>query len=103
MGVICDRKMLLKLEEKFTAQTTRLIILYETECWVRTSQQEHELNVLEMRMLHWMSRHTRQDQIKNKCIIEKVGVTFIVDRMVESHFRWLGHAGKGCVEATLEE
>ena len=42
-------------------------MLYKIECWVVKSQQGNELNVTEMRKLHWMSGHTRKDKIKNEC------------------------------------
>lgn len=40
-----------------------------------------------MRLLHWLSGHTRQDRIKNKYIIDKVEVAYIVKKMVESRVR----------------
>ena len=43
------------------------------------------LSIAEMRMLHWMSGHTRQDKIRNECIREKVRVTPILEKMVESY------------------
>ncbi|KAF1891215.1 hypothetical protein Lal_00001357 [Lupinus albus] len=36
-----------------------------------------------MKMLQRMSTHTKQYMIRNKCIREKVGITPIVERMVE--------------------
>lgn len=43
-------------------------------------------------MLHWMSRHSRQDRIMNDCIREREwGVALIVEKMVESRFRWFVH------------
>ena len=62
-------------------------MLYEIECWMVKDQQENNLNVAEMRMLHWMSGHTRQYRIRNKCIREKVGVNPIEEKMVESYLR----------------
>ena len=91
-SVICDKKVPLKLKGKFYCTT----MLYETKCWGVKSQQENNLNVAEMRMLHWMSWHTRQDRIRNKCIREKVGVPPIVEKMVEFCLRWFGHVEKTC-------
>ena len=62
-------------------------MLYGTKCWAVKSKQENKLNVAEMRMLRWMSRHTEQDRIRNECIKEKVGVAPIVEKMVESQTR----------------
>lgn len=48
-----------------------------------------------------MSRHTRQDKIVNEYIKEKVGVTSIVDKMVESCFRWFSYVWRRSVEALV--
>lgn len=44
-----------------------------------------------MRMLNWMSRHTRQDRMKNDCIRERVEVTPIIEKMTETRIRWFEH------------
>ena len=62
-------------------------MLYEIECWTGKSQEENNLNVAEMSMLHWISGHTKQDRIRNKCIREKAGVKPIEEKMVESYLR----------------
>ena len=63
--------VLLKLKGKFYRTTIRPAMLYGTECWAVKSQHENKLNVAEMRMLRWMSGHTRHDKISNECIIER--------------------------------
>lgn len=37
-------------------------MLYGTECWAIKSQKEHKIRVAEIRILHWASGHTREDQ-----------------------------------------
>ena len=66
-------------------------MLRETECWVVKSQQENKINVAKMRMC-WMSGQIYQDRIMNECIRETVGVTPIVENLVDSCFRCFGHA-----------
>ena len=39
--------------------------------------------MVEIRMLRWMSRHTRKDKIQNDCIWEKVGVALIQEKMTK--------------------
>jgi len=50
------------------------MMLYGTECWMRKSQQEHNLSVAVVRMLCWMLGHLRKDNIRIGSITEKVGV-----------------------------
>lgn len=61
LGVICDRKVPLKLKEKFS-----------DEFLVIKRQQEHKFNVAEMKMLHWMNKHTNQDRTNNEGNGEKM-------------------------------
>ena len=48
-GIICDKKILLKLKGKFYCIAIRQGILYGIEYWVVKSQQENKLNIAEMR------------------------------------------------------
>lgn len=63
-------------------------MLYGTECWVVKSQQQHKLNVPDMKILCWMSRHMGQDRIENEYIRNKVGVALIEEKMVELQSNW---------------
>ena len=100
-GVICDRKVPLKLKGKFYRTAIRPAMLYGTECWAIKSQQEQKLSVAEMRMLRWMSGHTRLDRIRNECIREKIGVAPIEEKMVKSRLRWFGHVKRRPIEAPV--
>ena len=62
-------------------------MLYGTECWAAKGEHGHKLSVAEMKMLRWMSGHTRLDKIRNEDIRERVGVAPIVEKMVESRLR----------------
>ncbi|KAM1952113.1 hypothetical protein ACFX15_006643 [Malus domestica] len=50
-GVLCDRRIPLKLKGKFYRTTIRLAMLYGTECWAVKHQHVHKMGVAEMRML----------------------------------------------------
>src|SRR5215470_4611566 len=50
-GVLCDRKIPLKLKGKFYRTAVRPVMLYGSECWAVKGQQEHKMGVAEMRML----------------------------------------------------
>jgi len=54
-GVLCDKKVPLKLKGKFYRTTVRPALLFGTECWAVKSQHETQVSVAEMRMLRWMS------------------------------------------------
>ena len=90
-GVLCDRKVPLKLKGKFYKVVVRPALLYGTECWPITKAQEQKMLVAEMRMLRWMCGHTRLDRIRNEVIRGKLGVASIGDKMRESRLRWFGH------------
>ena len=63
---------------------------------------QYLLCVAEMRMLHWMSGHTRQDRLGMNELERKLGL-LIVEKMVESHSRWLGHVWRRLVETSLRK
>ena len=97
-GFICDKKVPLKLKGKFYRTAIRPAMLYGTECWAAKGEHEHKLSVAEMKMLRWMSGHTRLDKIRNEDIRERVGVAPIVEKMVESRLRWFGHVRRRPIE-----
>ncbi|KAM2014503.1 hypothetical protein ACFX16_045151 [Malus domestica] len=86
-GVLCDRRMPLKLKGKFYRTAIRLAMLYGTECWVVKHQHVHKMGVAEMRMLRGMCGDTRKDKIGNEDIRGKVGVAEIVGNMRENRLR----------------
>ena len=90
-GVLCDRKVPLKLKGKFYKTAVRPAMLYGAECWAMTRAHEHKMRVVEMRMLRWMCGHTKMDKIRNESIREKVGVASIEDKLRETRLRWYEH------------
>ena len=50
-GVLCDKKVPLKLKGKLYQTSVRSAMLYGTECWAVKSQHESKVSVAEMRML----------------------------------------------------
>ena len=75
-GVLCDKKVPLKLKEKFYRTAGRPALLNRTECWTVKSQHENQVSVAEMRMLCWMSGKNRHDRIRNDTIRESRGSTY---------------------------
>jgi len=102
-GVLCDKKVPLKLKGKFYRTTVRPAMLYGTKCWAIKSQRGSKISVAEMRMLRWMRGKTRQDMIRNETIRERVGVASIIEKLVENRFRWFGHVEKRPVDAVVRK
>ena len=67
-GVLCDRRMPVKLKGKVYKTVVRPALLYGAETWATTRGQEARLEVNEMRMLRWMCGVTRRDKIRNEHI-----------------------------------
>ena len=64
-GVLCDRRIPLRLKEKFYKTVIRPAMLYGIECWAVKKQYVSKMNVAEIRMLRWMVGKTRRDKITN--------------------------------------
>ncbi|KAM2624012.1 hypothetical protein TB1_031028 [Malus domestica] len=100
-GVLCDRRMPLKLKGKFYRTAIRPAMLYGTKCWAVKHQHVHKMGVAEMRMLRWMCGHTRKDKIRNEDIRGKVGVAEIEGKMRENRLRWFGHVQRRPTDAPI--
>lgn len=86
-GVLCDKRIPLKLKGKFYKTAIKPVMLYGAECWATNKQQVHKMSVAEMRMLRWMSGNTRKNKIRNEFIRGSLGVAPIGDKMRESRLR----------------
>lgn len=102
-GVLCDRKIPMKLKGKFYRTVIRPAMLYGSECWAMKGQHISKMSVAEMRMLRWMCGHTRLDKIRNECIRNKVGVVTIEDKLREWRLRWFGHVMRRPREAPVRK
>lgn len=80
LGILCDRKVLLKLKGKFYRTMVRPAILYVTKCWALKKQHENKVSVVEMMMLCWMCSNTKHNKIINDNIRGIVGVAPIVKK-----------------------
>ena len=57
-GVMCDRKMPVKLKDKVFKTIIRPAMTYGSQCWAVKKKDENKLNSAEMRMLRWARRKT---------------------------------------------
>lgn len=62
--IIYYRRVQLKIKRKFYYTTIKPV----------KSQHEYKFNVIEMRMLHWISGHVKKNKIMNKYIGEKTTI-----------------------------
>jgi len=90
-GVLCDRRILLRLKGKVYRMVVRPALLYGAECWPIKKSHLQRMRVAEMRMICWVCGHTRLDKIRNEVIRGKIGVASTEDKMREARLRWFGH------------
>ncbi|KAF3637614.1 putative TMV resistance protein N-like isoform X1 [Capsicum annuum] len=90
-GMLCDKKVPLKLKGKFYRVAVRPAILYGAEYWPVKNSHVQRLKVAEMRILRWMCGLTRGDRVRNETIREKMRVASVEDKVREGRLRWFGH------------
>ena len=90
-GVMCDRKMPVKLKEKVFKTIIRPARTYGSECWAVKMKDENKLNSVEMRMLRWARGKTRLDHIRNEDIRKKADVKPVETFLENKRLKWFGH------------
>ena len=93
-GVLCDKKMPVKLKGKVYRTVVRPAMLYGAETWATTKRQESRIEVNEMRMLRWMCGVTRKDKIRNEHIRGTTKVAQASRKITERRLKWYGHVMK---------
>ena len=86
-GVLCDRRMPVKLKGKVYKNVVRPALLYGAETWATTRGQEARL----VRMLRWMCGVTRRDKIRNEHIRGTTRVVQASKKITEKRLKWYGH------------
>ena len=90
-GVLCDKKMPLRLKSKVYRTVIRPVALYGSECWPVTKKDVQRLCVMETRMLRWTLGVTMMDHVCNDTVRTIMKVTPIHNKMLEGRLRWYGH------------
>ena len=90
-GVLCDRRMPVKLKGKVYKTVVRPAMMYGMEATPIKKVNEKRMNVAEMKMLRWMSGVTRRDRIPNKRLRGTVKVVKLLKKVQETRLRWYGH------------
>ena len=63
-GVICDKKVQVKLKNKLYKTVIRPT--YGSECWALHKAEQQRMHTTEMKMLRWIQGKTRKDRIRNE-------------------------------------
>ena len=100
-GVLCDKKIPLRLKGRVYRMVVRPALLYGAECWPVKKTQVQRLMVAEMRMIRWMCGYTRLDRIRNEVIRKRVGVAPLEDKLRETRLRWFGHVKRRSADAPV--
>ncbi|KAL6560155.1 hypothetical protein OROHE_006393 [Orobanche hederae] len=90
-GVLCDKKVPLKLKGKFYRLAIRPAMLYGSECWAMKKSLESKLEAAEMSMLRWSCGRTLLDKIPNGVFRIVLEVASISAKVREWRLRWFGH------------
>ncbi|XP_037787435.1 uncharacterized protein LOC119582994 [Penaeus monodon] len=90
-GVICDKRVPVKLKGKVHKSVVRPAMTYGLETAPLRKVEERKLDVAEMKMLRWMVGVTKMDCIRNNYIRGSLKVTEISKNVQESRLRWYGH------------
>ena len=86
-GVICDRRVPVKVKGKVHIAMVRPAMTYGLEAVPLKKSKEKKMDVAEMKRLRWMVGVTRRDQIRNEYIRGTVKVTEISKKIQESRLR----------------
>ena len=73
-GVLCDKKVHIKLKDKVHKTVIKPTMTYGAECWAVRNRDENRLHVAEMMILRSISGKNRKDQVRNKVIQEDAKV-----------------------------
>ena len=81
-GILCDRRISLRVKGKVYKTVVRPAMMYGAETWAVKKAQEEKLDVAEMRKL---------DRIRNERIRGTTKVGEISKKVQESRLKWYGH------------
>ena len=90
-GVLCDRKISVKVKGRVHKTVVRPAMLHGAETWPVKKVQEKKLDVAEMKMLRWMCGVTKMDRITNERIRGTTKVVEMSKKVQERRLQWYGH------------
>ena len=90
-GVLCDKKVPIKLKDKVYKTVIKPTMTYGAECWAIRKKDENRLHVAEMRMLRWIRGKTRKDHVRNTIIQEDANGWQMSTFLRQKLLHWYGH------------
>ena len=90
-GVMCDKKIPIKLKDKIYKTIVKPAMIYGSECWAVKKNDTQKLHTTEMRMLIWARGKTKKDHIKNEDIWREANVEPMTTFFRKKRLRWYGH------------
>ena len=101
-GVVCDKRMPIRLKGKVYKTMIRPVLMYGSETWALRRKEEQLIQRTEMRMLRWITGVTLKDKIRSEDIRLKTGVADVKDKIKESRLRWYGHVKRSGDDSFLK-
>ena len=90
-GVMCDKKMPIKLKDKIYKTIVKPAMIYGSECWAVKKNDIQKLHTTDMRMLRWARGKTKKDHINNEDIWREANVEPMTTFLRKKRLRWYGH------------
>lgn len=91
-GVLCDRRMPIKLKGKIHNTITRPALLYDSEIWTQQAIHTLKMQVTENKMLRWSGGMTTFEKVRNEHLYGSLGIgKNIKAKLDERQLSWFGH------------
>ena len=90
-GVMCDKKMLIKLKDMIYKTIVKPAMICGPERWAVKKNDTQKLHTTEMRMLRWARGKTNKDHIKNEDIWRDANVETMTTFFGKKGQRWYCH------------
>ena len=90
-GVICDKKVQVKLKNKLYKIVVRLTLIYGSECWALHKAEHQRMHTTEMNMLRCIQGKIRKDRIRNEKFRSDAMVKPIITYVAQKRLSWYGH------------
>ena len=90
-GVICDKKVPVKLKHKIYKTVIRPTMTYGDECWTMKKKDEMLMNNTEMRILRCIQGVSLREHKRNEEIRETATVQPIATHLMQKRLRWYVH------------